>query len=85
MDKLQLLDRYFNSFIYVESPREFFIGLAEYLEYADSVPEFDKITTDLYNKRLPLENEFSASQALVVKRLLGSKRRFFCLFKEAKG
>jgi hypothetical protein len=47
MDRNQLLQKYFDSFINLTNPNDFFVGLTDYMEYADSVPEFDRITTSL--------------------------------------
>ncbi|MGC9602212.1 MAG: hypothetical protein ABSE76_00495 [Minisyncoccia bacterium] len=47
MEPLQILERYFNSFIGSEDPKQFFMGLKDYLDYGDAVPEFDLITTQV--------------------------------------
>ncbi len=47
MDRLQILERYFNSFIGLDDPKSFFIGLKDYLDYGDVLPEFDLITTQI--------------------------------------
>ncbi len=47
MDPLQILERYFNTFITQDDPKHFFIGMADYLNYGDALPEYDWITTQI--------------------------------------
>lgn len=47
MDPLQILERHFNGFIGLDDPKQFFLGLKDYLDYGDTVPEFDLITTQV--------------------------------------
>lgn len=47
MDKVQLLERYYNSFINETSPRDFFVGMADYLAYADSLTELKTFAEDV--------------------------------------
>src|SRR3989344_4553042 len=54
MDKTQLLERYFNTFINQEHPKQFFIGLKDYLDYGNNIPEFDYITSSISNQASPL-------------------------------
>jgi len=54
---MDILERYYNAFINLENPRDFFIGMADYLEFLDSVPEFDRITADIVAQRKPLEEK----------------------------
>jgi len=57
MDKLDILERYYNAFINLENPRNFFIGMADYLEFADSIPEFDHITKNIFAEKKALEEK----------------------------
>lgn len=47
MEPLQILERYFNTFIVHDDPKDFFIGMADYLNYGDGIPEYDWITTQI--------------------------------------
>lgn len=47
MNKIELLERYYSSFIDQESHKDFFLGMADYLEFADSTSEFTKILDNL--------------------------------------
>jgi len=51
--ELELLDRFYYSFINLDNPKDFFNGMADYAEFIDSVPEFEKISTELLNEREP--------------------------------
>lgn len=42
MDKTELVERHYQSFINQPHPREFFLGMVEYIDYADSIPEFNQ-------------------------------------------
>lgn len=53
-EKLRILERLFNSFIKDDNPKRFFIGLADYIDYMDAVPEFDTITTEIGKQGQPL-------------------------------
>ncbi len=47
MDALQILERYFKTFIEQDDAKAFFIGMTDYLNYGDAVPEYDWITTQI--------------------------------------
>lgn len=46
-DKIEVLDRYFKSFIDLENDRDFFIGLYDYLKYLDTTPEIERAAAKL--------------------------------------
>lgn len=50
MDKIELLERHFKAFINIENTRDFFIGMADYLEFADSTKEFEVIMDGLLDQ-----------------------------------
>jgi hypothetical protein len=47
MEPLKILEGYFNTFIAQENPKQFFIGMADYLNYGDALPEYDWITSQI--------------------------------------
>lgn len=69
MDKLDILERYYNAFIDLDNPRDFFIGMADYLEFLDSVPEFDRITADIVAQRKPLEENLETLKKIALEKL----------------
>jgi len=69
MDKLDILERYYNAFINLDNPRDFFIGMAEYLEFLDSVPEFDRITADVVAQRKSLEDKLETLKKVALEKL----------------
>src|SRR5437016_1432537 len=69
MDKTQLLQKFFDSFINLTNPHDFFVGLADYMEYADSVPEFDRITSELTVKRKEYEDKLNELSKIAISRL----------------
>lgn len=69
MDKLDILERYYNAFINLDNSRDFFIGMADYLEFLDSVPEFDRITADIVAQRKPLEEKLEALKKTALEKL----------------
>lgn len=47
MDKVQVLERYYNSFIDLTDSKGFFLGIADYFDYLQTVPEFDQIGREI--------------------------------------
>jgi hypothetical protein len=54
---LDLLERSYRSFINLEAPRDFFIGMADYLDYLRSIPEFKTILLILLEQCQHAEDE----------------------------
>lgn len=48
MEKTDLLERYYKAFIDIQKPRDFFIGMADYLEFVDSNPEFEGVMDSIF-------------------------------------
>lgn len=69
MDKLDILERYYNAFINLDIPRDFFIGMADYLEFLDSVPEFNRITADIVAQSKPLEEKLESLKKVALEKL----------------
>jgi hypothetical protein len=46
-DKIEVMDRYFNSFINKQNEYHFFLDLYDYLKYIDTVPEIEKVIAKL--------------------------------------
>lgn len=69
MDKLDIFERYYNAFINLDNPRDFFIGMADYLEFLDSVPEFDRITADIVAQRKPLDEKLGGLKKIALEKI----------------
>lgn len=69
MNKLDILERYYNTFINLEDPRDFFIELADYIELIDSVPEFEAVTKDILAQKKPLEERLAALEKVCLERI----------------
>src|SRR3989344_4994884 len=69
MDKLQVLERFYNSFISIDTPKEFFLGMADYMDLVDSIPEFQKITSDINAQRIPLEENLAVLEGVAFKKI----------------
>lgn len=67
--KIGLLQMWFNAFIDAENPKEFFIGMADYLKYSDSVPEFDQITSKIHAEYKPLKEKLQSLEEIALKKL----------------
>ena len=84
MDKLDILERYYNAFINLDNPRDFFIGMAEYLEFLDSVPEFDRITADIVAQRKSLEDKLETLKKVALEKLTEVHDELFAYVSEHK-
>lgn len=77
MDKLDILERYYNAFINLENPKDFFIGLGDYLEFADSVTEFDRITGEILAQRKSFEEKLEVFKAKALEKISAIKKELF--------
>ena len=68
--ELEVLDRYFKSFIDTTNDYEFFIGLIDYIAYIDSVPQIEKIANELPKLRIEEENKLKAEEKEVIEELI---------------
>lgn len=57
MDPLQMLERYYKTFIEEENPKAFFLGMADYLDYANTLPEFERIKKGIAASQKPSTQE----------------------------
>ncbi len=69
MDPLQILERYFNTFITQDDPKHFFIGMADYLNYGDGVPEYDWITSEISAMPAALLSKFEEQKKVAFERV----------------
>jgi len=67
--KIELLKMWFDAFIDNENPKEFFIGMADYLNQFDTVPEFDRITNEIHAQYKPLDEKLKSLEGIALKRL----------------
>ena len=72
MNKVDLLDRHYQNFIDLKNPKDFFIGMADYLEYADLVPEFEQVSAEILEEPKPLRKKLVELEKVA---LVGLKKR----------
>ena len=68
-DQIALLERFYKAFTDQTVPRDFFIKLFDYLEYADSVSAFDYITAQLLEKGKPLQAKMDEASKKAITKL----------------
>lgn len=73
-DKQIALNRLFDTFINKDAPREFFLGLADYIDYMDAVPEFDRLTNEIAKQGQPLFEKENELKDVAVKQLDEAKK-----------
>lgn len=61
-----MLDRYYDTFITLEDDYEFFIGMADYLKYADSIPSIKQVASQLPKLRIKAEDDLKRLQDAAV-------------------
>ncbi|PJC22488.1 MAG: hypothetical protein CO060_00310, partial [Candidatus Yonathbacteria bacterium CG_4_9_14_0_2_um_filter_43_16] len=66
----QLLERYFNAFIDIEKPREFFVGMTDYLDLSNSFTEFENIDKDITAPQKKLESQLFTLRKEALEKLL---------------
>lgn len=69
MDSLQILERYYNTFIDEEDARNFFIGLKDYIEYGDQIPEYDYITSLISSQGSPLFERYNEQTIIALEKV----------------
>lgn len=69
MDSLQILERYYQSIVNKEAPKAFFLALIDYIDYADKIPEYDYLTTQISNQPRTLFEKLKNQEQLANKRL----------------
>lgn len=69
MDTLQILERYYNTFIEQEATKPFFLGLTDYLDYAETLPEYDLITTLISNQAKPLYEKLAVQDKTALEKI----------------
>jgi len=68
-DNTKLLDRLFYSFVDLTDTRDFFNGLCDYIDYINSVDEFEKIGVGLLDKIKPIEEKIETLNSIAVEKL----------------
>jgi hypothetical protein len=68
-DQIKLLERFYKAFMDQTVPKDFFIKLFDYLEYADSVSAFDYITARLLEEGKPPQEELDKATKKAIARL----------------
>lgn len=64
-----LLEKFYNSFINFDDPKNFFIGLCDYIDFIESVPEFEGITNNLLNQFKVVETKLEGLNKVAVVKL----------------
>ena len=70
---LDVLKGYYDAFINIDNPKDFFYGLADYLEFLDKVPMLDEFSVELFAKRKPFEDRLKALEGPAYTRLQAIK------------
>lgn len=65
-DVNSVLERYFQSFINADNHRTFFLGLAEYAQFVDEIPETQAVVADILAKREDLQKRLDDVEAKFV-------------------
>jgi hypothetical protein len=73
MDQIQLLERHYSAFINQKKPKDFFIGMADYLDFTDAIPDFEEISTKIFSEGKPLQEELNINESQVMKRFEETK------------
>lgn len=64
---IEILDRYYQSFINQKRDWDFFLGLADYVKYATETPEIDKILKSIVQKRVNAEKKLKEYEEDAIK------------------
>ena len=75
-EEKQLLKNYYDGFIDLTNQHDFFVGLADYIEYVDSVPEFDRVTAELTKKRKECDDKLNELSTVAIVELDKIKTTF---------
>ena len=82
MHETQALERYYNSFIDLSGPREFFLGLGGYLSYALSVPVFRRFAEEQLAERDTKYEEIERTELRVLEELRSAKEKLIAVIKK---
>lgn len=69
-DKIELLDRYLNSFIEERDDYRFFMGMRDYVFFMDNTPEIEKIANELPTLRIEEEGKLKIVESEAVEELI---------------
>lgn len=69
MNKLDVLDRHYNSFILLDNPKDFFTLLADYIDLIDLVPEFEQITKDIQAPKKLLQDKLDLIEKVALNKI----------------
>ncbi|MCX6718364.1 MAG: hypothetical protein NTY81_02040 [Candidatus Staskawiczbacteria bacterium] len=67
----EILDRLYYSFIDLANTKDFFYGLCDYLDYVESVPEFDQIANNLLGELKIVEDKLKMLDTICVEQIKG--------------
>lgn len=65
----ELLERFYNSFIGLDNPKNFFVGLSDYIDFIKDTPEFDQILTGLLDQMKIIELRLNKQGLVASKKL----------------
>lgn len=67
MEKIELLERHFNTFIELQNSRDFFVGMADYFDLMETIPQFKNVTSDILTEGNTLQTKLeSLGQSVVM-------------------
>lgn len=84
MDKLQILERYYNAFIDQKDPKAFFLGLADYLDYGETVAEFDHLTSQISAQAKPVTDKYEEQHKIALEKVAAVHKELAAYIKKKK-
>lgn len=81
---IEILDRYYQSFINQKRDWDFFLGVADYVKYAIETPETDNILKSIVQKRFDAEKRLKEYEQEAVKEAKEIKDKLFRKIKKSK-
>ncbi len=83
-NKIDLLERFYNSFINEESPKSFFGGLSDYIYFIDENPEIDSVVKKLFSEKKLFENKLKRLEAISLKKISEIHKEFLSYINKNK-
>jgi hypothetical protein len=64
-----ILDRYYKAFIDLDNQRDFFIGLSDYFDFANSIEAFSEVAASIRAPKKKLKNKLEKLNKAALKKL----------------
>ncbi len=69
MDKVKLLESHYNNFINLTDTHAFLLALVDYVEFTETVPEFERVSAQLIAKRKEEEDKITALHTKAIEKI----------------